>query len=159
MGWCATHRVSDRNTPFLLAKPCCRQPLSPLPTRFRRLIAARRPPIHCPTPPAPMSARRRPAAITGGVRCRLRSLAPEPSVSETLPSRGASVRLTPPTPPLGPRHHGPFAAPSGTAVPTACGRHRTCCVRSFERMILDAQKRMVPTSELHRAITHPLFFH
>ena len=52
LGWCATHRVSDRNTPFLLAKPCCRQPLSPLPTRFRRLIAARRPPIHCPTSPS-----------------------------------------------------------------------------------------------------------
>ena len=51
LGWCAPHRVSDRNTPFLLAKPCCRQPLSPLPTRFRPLIAARRPPIHCPTPP------------------------------------------------------------------------------------------------------------
>ena len=27
----------------------------------------------------------------------------------------------------------PFAAPSGTAVHLACGRHRTCDVRSFDR--------------------------
>ena len=107
------------------------------------LAANCRPSPSHPLPNPPLQQCRRaatppPSPAASGVTHR--PLAPEPSISGTIPSRGTSVRRTRPTPSSGPRHHGPFAA-SATACLPACGRHCPLHVQSFVRLTATHKKQ------------------